>query len=66
MIADGFIKSLPANKICQFLKHVGLVDIKDKLVVEEGKTKEILDQIESIEVIDHLTSTMSSSERGSS
>ena len=66
MIADGFTKSLPANKIYQFLKHVGLVDIKDKLVIEEGKTKEILDQMESIEVTDHSISTMSSSERGSS
>jgi hypothetical protein len=36
MIADGFTKSLPANKMCQFLKHIGLVDIKDKLVVKEG------------------------------
>ena len=42
MIADGFTKSLPTNKICQFLKHVGLVDIKDKLVIKEGKIKEIL------------------------
>ena len=42
MIADGFTKSLPANKICQFLKHVGLVDIRDKLAVEEGQIKKIL------------------------
>jgi hypothetical protein len=66
MIADGFTKSLPANKMCYFLEHVGLVDIKDKLVVEEGQMKEILDRMERIEVTDHSPSTMSSSERGSS
>jgi uncharacterized membrane-anchored protein len=66
MIADSFTKFLPANKMCQFLKHVGLVDIKDKLVIEEGQMKEILDWMESMEVTDHAPSAMSSLEQSSS
>jgi hypothetical protein len=43
MIANSFTKFLPANKMCQFLKQLGLVDINDKLVIEEEQMKEILD-----------------------
>jgi hypothetical protein len=50
MIADGFTKSLPANKMRQFLKHVGLVDIKDKIVVEEGQIEGQLNRLESMEI----------------
>jgi len=50
MIADGFTKSLPANKMRQFLEHVGLVDIKDKIVVEEGQIKGLLNRLESMEI----------------
>ena len=42
------------------------MDIRDKLAVKEGQIKKILDQMESIGVIDHILPTMSSSERGSS
>jgi hypothetical protein len=34
----------------QFLKHVGLVDIKDKIVVKEGQIKGLLNCLESIEI----------------
>ncbi|KAK1913111.1 hypothetical protein P3342_002412 [Pyrenophora teres f. teres] len=50
MIADGFTKPLPANKMQQFLKHVALVDIGDKIIVEEGQMEELLHRMESIEV----------------
>jgi hypothetical protein len=43
MIADGFTKSLPANKMAQFLEQIGLVDIRDRLVVEQGQEREIID-----------------------
>jgi hypothetical protein len=66
MIANSFTKFLPAIKMCQFLKHVGLVDIKDKLVIEEGQMKEILNWMESMEVTDYAPSAMSSLEQGSS
>jgi hypothetical protein len=66
MIANSFTKFLPANKMCQFLKHIGLVDIKDKLVVEEGQMKEILNWMKGMEVTDHAPSTICSSEQGSS
>jgi hypothetical protein len=66
MIANSFTKFLPANKMCQFLKHVELVDNKDKLVIEEEQMKEILDWLESMEITDHAPSVMSSLEQGSS
>jgi hypothetical protein len=34
----------------QFLEHVGLVDIRDKIVVEEGQIEELLNRMESMEV----------------
>jgi hypothetical protein len=66
MIADGLTKSLPANKMTQFLKHVGLVDIRERLVIEEGKVEEIITKMERIEVRGPALSRVSSSERGSS
>lgn len=66
MIADGLTKSLPANKMTQFLEHVGLVDIRERLVIEEGKVEEIIAQMERFEVRDPALSGVSSSERGSS
>jgi hypothetical protein len=50
MITDGFTKSLSANKIRQFLEHVGLVDIKDKIVVEEGQMEGLLNHLESMKI----------------
>ena len=51
MIADGFTKSLSANKTRQLLEHVGLVDIEDKTVIEEVEMKEFLYSIENMNVI---------------
>jgi hypothetical protein len=34
-----------------FLKYVRLVDIKDKIVVKEGQIKELLNCLESIEIV---------------
>ena len=34
----------------QFLKHVALVDIRDKIIVEEGQMEELLHRMESMEV----------------
>ena len=34
----------------QFFKHVGLVDIKDKIVVEEEQIKGLLNRLESMEI----------------
>ncbi|KAF7574057.1 hypothetical protein PtrM4_056800 [Pyrenophora tritici-repentis] len=55
MIADGFTKSLPANKMRQFLEHVGLVDIKDKIIVKEGQIEGLLNRLESMELYHYFS-----------
>jgi hypothetical protein len=49
MIADGFTKPLPANKMPQFLHQIGLVDVKDRLIVEQGQRDDILETIQRLE-----------------
>ena len=42
MVADGFTKVLPAQKHAEFVKHLNLVDIKDRLqksAIQEPSTK---------------------------
>lgn len=49
MLADGLTKTLPGNRMPQFLKQLGLEDVKERISVPDADLEEITARMEALE-----------------
>ena len=50
MIADGLTKILPVNTWPQFLKQLGLINVKERLSIEEANFEDITAKFEALDI----------------